>query len=175
MARTGNSYIPDAPYIKVTISAQNVTDHAELTAAEDLIIGLALQQVAPTRPEKTAVKVMVAGDDSPIVLNSSKRRDSDKLTLTLVDDYFLGETGELGATPYLTVWELFNAFYKSGKAIGGLIYSPAGGSTGMIGVSYTNPIVTQCTMPEANATTSNNASTFTVTIEAVTATAAVLA
>lgn len=175
MTQTANGYIPDAPYIKVTISAQNVTDHAELTAAEDLLIGLALQKVSPTRPEKQPVKTFVAADDAPVVLRSTKNRDTEKLSLELVDDYFLGNTGELGGTPYLSTWELFNAFYKSGKSIGGFVYAPAGGTNGMIASSYSNAIVTACSRPAADAGNSSNPAMFTVTIEAPSVSEAALA
>lgn len=165
MAKTANSYIPDAPSVKVTISATNVTDHTEFTTAESLEMNTSLKSVSPQVPPRPATETMVAGADEPILTRSTKYGGKVTLELQVVDDHMVGGTGEIG-TDTLTAWETFNAFFQSGKTMGGLAYSPAGAVTGRMKiVANGNCFVEHCGMPQADAS-GREAASFPVTISA---------
>ncbi len=175
MAKTANGYVADQPGITVTVDATNVTDHAAFTDAFTAQCNIVNKDARPTRPPRPAIATQVAGSADPIVTRSTRVNDKVMYELSMVDDYFLGATGEITmGVGSITVWEIFNAFFDSGKIMGGFHVAPAGEVSGRNKIVFTNPVVEHCGFPSNNADQQQLA-TFPVTIAAENATVAAIA
>lgn len=164
MAKTTNAYIADAPGATVTISAANVTDHAAFTTAEDLQCNITVKDMQPQVAARPAAEAFVGGADAPVLARSTKTGGKYTLEINCVDDYFLGQTGEIG-TDTLTSFVVMNAFFQSAKTLGGFAYAPAGDVAGRIEVTLTTCYVEHVGQPQADGSSGDVAS-FPVTLSA---------
>jgi hypothetical protein len=89
------------------------------------------------------------------------KSEGERWELRLIDDYFAGSAGEWG-TDDLAAVEIFYELDKAGQNPGGLQCTPAGGATGDIEITLTNPKLLGLDLPgiEADATTPNEVSVF---------------
>lgn len=168
MAKTANAYLPDKASLTIEISAGDATTlqtiFADITAGT-YQMNYTLKQTNPNRSEKPVVREFVTGDDDPIILTSSKNDTQESMGLVLLDDFFLGQTGELGAPgTEFTAWQLFEALFKTGLTFTGAGYSPAGIASGTRDIELLEPSITLNTLPAGDADQRTQASRFNVTI-----------
>lgn len=169
MAKTVNAYIADAPSVEITIDSTNVTDHALFTQTFTGEFNIVTKSAQPQVAARPAVETFVAGADAPILSRSTKTGGKYTIELDVIDDYFLGNTGEIeiatGPSVYATVHQILDAFFQSGKPMGGFSYRPAGNVVGRIETNLTNAFVEHVGQPQADANSGDHAS-FPVTISA---------
>ena len=138
MAKTINAYVPDHGEITVTITAADVIAITELTTDEVMTLDVAVRKFEETTPRtKEYSEIYVTGSTTPIKTISTKI-NATVWTLTLVDDYSLGLTGELGGTPWLTAVNLFELFFNNNRVISAMTVTPAGSGTAAIETTLTN-------------------------------------
>lgn len=136
MTSTINSYTPDSGEVEITISAADVAAMAAFTTAEDIVIDGTVRKLEESTPKtRQYSQSYVSGDNSPILSMSDKEAVS-VWTLTIVDDYSSGGTGEWG-TDLLSAVEIFQEFFDAKRAISVVKISPPGGAVGNIQTSLT--------------------------------------
>ena len=153
MPKTVNSYIADQGELVLTVDAV-LTAIAYFTTAEDIILDGVLRKLEETSPkQRDYSEVYVTGDNSPIKTMSSKQT-STEWSLTIVDDYSAGLTGEWG-TDNLHAVEMFQQIFENSLVIGALSCTPAGGATGDIETTLTNVDVKSIAHPSIDADATN--------------------
>ncbi len=162
MTKTINSYVSDGGEVAVTLSAANVSAVAAFTTAEEIIIDGAVRSFSRTNtPLRTVAETKVTGDTTPIVTRSTNKSEGERWELRLVDDYYAGAAGEWG-TDLLAAVEIFKELDAANQDPGGLQCTPAGGATGDIEITLTNPKLLGLGLPgiDADATDPNEVSVF---------------
>ncbi len=155
--KTANSYISDQGEMVLTVTAPEVALLTVVTTAEALIFDYVLRKLEETSPKtREYSEVFVSGDITPIKTMSSKQT-STEWTLTIVDDYSSGGSGELGAAPYITAVEVFQDYMDNAVVMSDLACTPAGGTAGDIETTLTDVDVKSITHPpiDADSTTPN--------------------
>jgi hypothetical protein len=153
MTKTENSYISDQGELVLTVDAV-LQAIAYFTTAEPVIFDAALRKLEETSPKtREYSEVFVTGDITPIKTMSSKQTATE-WTLTVIDDYSSGQTGEFG-TDELTVVETFQQIMDNALVIADLACTPAGGATGDIETTLTNVDVKSVTHPPIDADATN--------------------
>lgn len=153
MTKTTSGYIPDLGEVVITISAANVTAVAAFTTAEDIILDGTVRSFRRTNnPEKPLGRTNVTGDNAPILTRSTRQNAEERWELVLVDDYSEGAAGEWG-TDNLSAVEIFMELLDNDQDPGGLACTPAGGATGDIEYTLTNPRLLYVSVPEIDADT----------------------
>jgi len=172
--KTNNHYVGDNAELTIAISASNVANLATFTTAETIVLWGVLRKAEETTSQRrTHEETRVTGCPEAPITYSNKQLGKVVWTLTLVDDYFKGETGEWG-TDGLTSWEIFNAFFTNlvNEDPGGITITPAGNLATHITHTLVNPKVVFVSRPggDADATKINE---YTVEIGADSTTQAV--
>lgn len=150
MPKTANSYVADQGELVLNVDAVLTAIAYFTTQPEGVIFDGALRKLEETSPKtREYSEVFVTGSNSPIKTMSSKQTATE-WTLTVVDDYSAGNTGEWG-TDQLTVVESFQQIMDNTLVIADLACTPAGGATGDIETTLTNVDVKSVTHPSIDA------------------------
>lgn len=153
MAKTANSYVSDQGELVLTVDSV-LSAIAYFTTEQPVIFDGALRKLEETSPKtREYSELYVTGDNSPIKTMSSKQ-SATEWTLTVVDDYSAGNTGEWG-TDNLTVVESFQQIMDNALVIADLACTPAGGATGDIETTLVNVDVKSITHPPIDADATN--------------------
>jgi len=153
MTKTANSYISDQGELVLTVDSV-LTDIAYFTTAEPVIFDGVLRKLEETSPKtREYSEVFVTGSTSPIKTMSSKQTATE-WTLTILDDYSAGNTGEWG-TDELTAVETFQQIMDNALVIADLACTPAGGATGDIETTLVNVDVKSVTHPPIDSDATN--------------------
>lgn len=167
MPKTASGYVPDSGEVVVTISADNVSDIAAFTTAEDIVIDGVVRSFRRTNnPERSVESTRVTGDDDPIITVGNSI-PHETWELVIVDDYSAGNSGEWG-TDNLAAGEIFDELFRARASteIGGLACTPAGSETGDIERTLTNPRLISVGEPEIDADAGGSLATQTIMIAA---------
>ena len=153
--KTANSYISDQGELVLTVTAGEVADLSVVTTAEALTFDYVLRKLEETSPKSREYsEVFVTGEITPIKTMSSKQTATE-WTLTIVDDYSSGGSGELGGIPYITAVEVFQDYMDSAVVMSDLACTPAGGAAGDIETTLTSVDVKSITHPPIDADATN--------------------
>ncbi len=151
MTKTINAYVPNQSEMGTTLSAANIAAIAAFTTAEEILLAGVLRKMERTNdPERTTVITKVTGDTSPIVTASDQLSESEKWTLTMIDDYHKGSTGEWG-TDSLSAYEIFYELWRANQDPTSITGTPAGSTAGMIETTLTAPTIKSVSEPVIDA------------------------
>lgn len=157
MTKTINAYTPDRGELVFTVSAALVAAiPGVFTTAEPITLDGVVRKLEETQPKtREYSELYVTGDNNPIKTTSSKVTAT-QWTLTIVDDYSAGKTGEWG-TDTITAVEMFEALRDEPFTLEDLAVTPAGGATGDIETTLVNVDVLSMAHPitDADANTPN--------------------
>ena len=153
MTKTANSYIADQGELVFTVDAV-LTAIAYFTTVQPITMDSVLRKLEETSPKtREYSEVFVTGSTSPIKTMSSKQTATE-WTLTIIDDYSSGGTGEFG-TDLLHAVEMFQQCMDNSLVLTELSATPAGGATGDIETTLTNVDVKSVTHPPIDADATN--------------------
>lgn len=154
MTKTANSYIADQGELVFTVDAAH-TALAYFTTTGPVILDSVVRKLEETSPKtREYSEVFVAGSISPIKTMSSKQTATE-WTLTIIDDYSSGGTGEFNSPDLLHAVEMFQQCMDNAVGIADLSCTPAGGATGDIETTLTNVDVKSVTHPPIDADATN--------------------
>jgi hypothetical protein len=156
MTKTANAYTPDRGELVFTVSAALVAAVALFTTAEPIILDDVVRKFEETQTKSREYsELYVTGSSDPIKTTSSKVTAT-QWTLTIVDDYSSGKTGEHG-TDLMTAVEMFEALRDFPFTLEDLAVTPAGGATGDMETTLVNVDVLSVNHPvtDADANTPN--------------------
>ncbi|MCK5611840.1 hypothetical protein KAR91_58765 [Candidatus Pacearchaeota archaeon] len=156
MTKTANAYTPDRGELVFTVSAALVAASTLFTTAEPITLDDVVRKFEETQPKtREYSELYVTGSSDPIKTTSSKVTAT-QWTLTIVDDYSGGGTGEFG-TDVLHAVAMFEALRDEPFTLEDLAITPAGGATGDIETTLVNVDVLSIAHPvtDADANTPN--------------------
>jgi len=154
MTKTANSYIADQGELVFNVDLVLVAIAYFTTQPEAIVMDSVLRKLEETSPKtREYSEVFVSGSISPIKTMSSKQTATE-WTLTIIDDYSSGGTGEFG-TDQLHAVEMFQQCMDNALVIADLSATPAGGTTGDIETTLTNVDVKSVTHPPIDADATN--------------------
>ena len=158
MAKTANSYVADQGEVVVTLSAANIVAVTAFTTAESITLDGAVRAFRRTNnPELPVAETKVTGDTSPIV-TAGKTKPAEQWELVLIDDYSEGAAGEWG-TDSLSAYEIFWELFSNSQHPDAIECTQAGGATGDIETTLTNPKLKAVGHAEINADSTTPAET----------------
>ncbi|MCP5016121.1 MAG: hypothetical protein GY938_12750 [Ketobacter sp.] len=150
MAATANSYAADQGEIVIEITVANVAAVTGLTTAESITLDVAIRKFEQTgTSERTVIETKVTGSDTPIV-TAGTTKTMQEWTVTMLDDYSSGGTGEVG-TDTLSVYEIFRLLFDANQHPGSFAITPNGGTTGDIEYTLVTPVIKSVPAPTVDA------------------------
>ena len=154
MTKTANSYISDQGELVFNVDLALTAIAYFTTQPEAIVMDAVVRKFEETTPKtREYSEVFVTGSISPIKTMSSKQTATE-WTLTILDDYSAGGTGEFG-TDTLHAVEMFQQCMDNALVIADLSCTPAGGATGDIETSLVNVDVKSVTHPPIDADATN--------------------
>ena len=165
MPKTINAYTPDQGEVAIEITVADASalgsDYTNV-ATETVILDAAVRKFEETTTKtKEYSEVYITGSSNPIKTISTKV-NATVWSLTIVDDYSAGLTGEMG-TDLNPALQIFQDFFDLTRVITEVFVTPAGAASPKIETTLTNVDVQSITHPMVDAD-SNAPNEVTITL-----------
>ena len=166
MAKTANAYTPDQGEVAVEITAADwAALGSDFTQTDTIVIDAVVRKFEETTTKtKEYSEVYITGSSNPIKTISTKV-NATVWSLTMVDDYSAGLSGELGSDS-VTGLQIFQEFFDLTRVISEVFVTPAGSASPKIETTLTNVDVQSISHPMVDAdSNAPNEVTITLVVE----------